>query len=83
MPAGTAILHEVLEAYVGADNRPGLQPLNNKSSDDEVDRFNNNAHGAAIKLDPRFKQVGGDVKLGIIYMIYDGKRTPLEDLNKN
>jgi hypothetical protein len=42
----------VLEAYVGADNRPGMQPLNNKSSDEDVDRFNKNAHDAVIKIDP-------------------------------
>jgi RHS repeat-associated protein len=83
MPAGTDILHEVLEAYVGADNCPGMQPPNRNSSNEEVDRFNNNAHGAAIKIDPRFKQIDADVRGGVIYMIYNGKRTPLGDLNKD
>lgn len=82
-PAGTDILHEVLEAYIGADNRPGMQQLDARSSDEDVDSFNKNAHGAAIKLDPRFKQIDDtEIKGGIIYMIYNGKRTPLGDLNK-
>lgn len=82
MPAGTDILYEVLEAYVGADNRPGMQQLDARSSDEDVDSFNKNAHGAAIRLDPRYKQIETDIKGGIIYMIYDGKRIPLGDLNK-
>jgi hypothetical protein len=72
MPAGTTMMHEVLESYIGAVNSPGT----NAPTFADVQSKNStglaylNAHNEATRVDPRYKSpdLSQDPKTGQIYI---------------
>jgi hypothetical protein len=79
---GVGMLHEVLEAYIGGERYPNMQPVTSSSSEADLNRFDNSVHGEANRLDPRHKEIEVGVIDGGLYIRYEGKQALIADLKK-
>lgn len=79
---GVGMLHETLEGYIGATNRPNATPVLTTATEEEAVHFTQ-AHEAAIKLDPRRKD---DTNIRVakegIYIIYQGREKLINNLKR-
>jgi hypothetical protein len=76
------MLHEVLEAYIGGERYPNMQPVTDVSDKDAKTRFETAVHGEANRIDPRHKEIAAGITGGVLYIKYDDKPLPLTDLKK-
>ncbi|SFM90634.1 RHS repeat-associated core domain-containing protein [Chitinophaga sp. YR627] len=82
---GVGVLHEVLEAYIGATEHPNTHSAIGTDSEAESSNFYD-AHDKAILIDPRAKQTSNfDLKIkdNKIYIISNGKEKLLNNLERN
>ncbi len=78
---GVSMLHEVLEAFIGGNKYPNSPAALSSNTDEENANFVK-AHDEAIIIDPRKKEASLELRGRVIYIQYDGKEEPINNLKK-
>ncbi|CAL1519020.1 DUF6443 domain-containing protein [Chitinophaga sp. MM2321] len=80
--SGVSMLHEVLEAFIGGEKYPNSPAALSTNTDAENANFTK-AHDEAVKIDPRKKDdIDTEIKGRVIFIKYNGKEKPINNLEK-